>query len=359
VPATIEAAVLTALQKLPADRFATAAEFSAALTSRTGETSAVRHASSRAVAVERRLTKGAFRVSEDTCRRLARTSFDPRLIGSEVPYLDNSVSSDVLVCCIAACGRGGDQFTRVLRQMPYRGVAPTFLGFEPGAEWRPAFPIHDHVVLIREFLREMVGRVEPRVTVIAGFSSGGDFALRFAAEPDPDCRLRLDGCLTLGANLSLETCFLTSALASLRSDDDDAMLAILRGVSERASSLDEWVNICEYVTHIVPIFRRDVAPLRTFAADIAAPFERDALTPFAEWYRAATAKGCRLRCVFEDTGMYRNLVRELQLRNLDQGLLGERYEELSVVSDAGTRHFDLIDPPRVARHLAALVGRLA
>jgi hypothetical protein len=56
--------------------------------------------------------------------------------------------------------------------------------------------------------------------------------------------------------------------------------------------------------------------------------------------------------------MYRNLVRELQLSNLDHGLLGDRYEELSVVSEAGTTHFDLIDPPTVARHLEALVSRL-
>jgi hypothetical protein len=96
----------------------------------------------------------------------------------------------------------------------------------------------------------------------------------------------------------------------------------------------------------VPVFRRDATPLRAFSAGISAPFEREPLIAFANWYRAATTRGCRVRCVFEDTGMYRNLVRELQLSNLDHGLLGDRYEELSVVSEAGTSHFDLIDPPR-------------
>jgi hypothetical protein len=33
---------------------------------------------------------------------------------------------------------------------------------------------------------------------------------RLAAAPDPESRLLLDGCLALGPNLSLDTCFLTS-----------------------------------------------------------------------------------------------------------------------------------------------------
>jgi len=63
------------------------------------------------------------------------------------------------------------------------------------------------------------------------------------------------------------------------------MLATLRRVTDAAQSLDEWVNICDYVVRIVPTFRHDVAPLRAFGAAIAAPFEKERLTPFAEWYR--------------------------------------------------------------------------
>jgi hypothetical protein len=101
-----------------------------------------------------------------------------------------------------------------------------------------------------------------------------------------------------------------------------------------------------------------VDPVRTFAAGLAAPFAHEDLTAFATWYRAATAAGTRVRCVFEDTPMYRGLVRELQLRNLDEALLGDRYEEGSVITEAGTGHFDLVEPSRVARHLEALVSRL-
>jgi hypothetical protein len=39
-------------------------------------------------------------------------------------------------------------------------------------------------------------------------------------------------------------------------------------------------------------------------------------------------------------------------------LLGPQYEEGSVIAEAGTSHFDLIDPSRVEEHLQALVDRL-
>ena len=353
VPLALEKAIHDALQKLPADRFPSTVAFSAALTRAGTDATAAA-----AVTTERTLTSGSHRLSEDTCRRLARSSFDPRLIGSKLHYLDNGVESDVLVCYIPACGRAANQYEKVLSSATYRGMAVTFRGFEPVTAWRPNLSLDDHMVIVREFLRDTVARLRPRVTIIAGFSSGADVAMRLAAMPDPDARLRLDGCLALGANLSIDTCFLTSALATLQDRDDAALLAILRRVSEAATSLDEWVNLCDYAISIVPTFRHDVAPLRTFGAAISTPFAAEQLTPFADWYRAAAAKGCRLRCAFEDTPMFREVVRELQLRNLDEGLLGPQYEEGSVVADAGTSHFDLIDPSGVEGHLQALVERI-
>jgi protein kinase-like protein len=354
VPPAIEKAIHTALQKLPADRFASAGAFGTALA---GAGSDVNMTPAAGVP-ERTLTAGSYRLSEDLCRRLARASFDPRLIGSKMHYLDNGIESDVLVCYIPACGRAANQYEKVLRNTRYRGMAVTFRGFEPVTAWRPALSLDDHLIIVREFLRDVAARLKPRVMIISGFSSGADVAMRLAAAPDPEARLRLDGCLALGANLAIQTCFLTSALATLPNRDDAALLAILRRVSESASSLDEWVNLCEYAVSIVPTFRHDLAPLRAFGAAISAPFAAGTLTPFAEWYRAAAAKGCLLRCVFEDAPMFRELVRELQLRNLDDGLLGPQYEEGSVVAEAGSSHFDLIDPSRVEGHVQTLVDRM-
>jgi len=46
------------------------------------------------------------------------------------------------------------------------------------------------------------------------------------------------------------------------------------------------------------------------------------------------------------------------LRNLDEQLLGEHYEQDSIVTDPDTNHFDLIEPTRVERYVDALVERL-
>ena len=112
--------------------------------------------------------------------------------------------------------------------------------------------------------------------------------------------------------------------------------------------------------HLAHDLRHDrKVAIKIIHAAISAPFEQEALAPFARWYRAAAARGCRLRCVFEDTGMYRGLVRDLQLRNFDEAILGERYEEQSVIADTGMSHFDLIRSSTVHRHLDALLARIA
>jgi pimeloyl-ACP methyl ester carboxylesterase len=363
VPPAIERAIHTALHKLPADRYPSAAAFGLALSTATTTGMHTPAAVSRQTpVVPQRITRPEqFRLTGDVCRRLERSSFDPRLLGTTLHYLDNGAASDVLVCYIPACGRAADQYQAVLDATAYRSLAVTFRGFEPATAWRPSLTLADHMLLVRELVRDAVSRLRPRLTVIAGFSSGADIALRLAAAPDPEARLHLDGCLALGANLSIGTCFLTSALATLKDHDDAALLGILRRVSDGAGSLDEWINLCEYAVKVVPTFRRDVGPLRAFGAEISAPFSgaRSRLTPFVEWYRDAAARGVALRCVFEDTPMFRDLVRELQLRNLDDELLGPDYAEGSIVADAGTGHFDLIDPARVETHMQALVERLA
>lgn len=350
VPETVERAILTALQKLPADRFRSTAEFAAALAAHPDT------APTPFPGVGRHQIAGSFSLSEATCRRLSRASFDPRLIGTELQYLDNGASSTVLVCMIPEWARSSDQNVTMLSRVPYRTVIPTFRGFEPVTSWRPSLTVEDHIVLVREFLSDLVARLKPQRVVLVGFATGADVALRLAATQDPESRLQIDGCLALGGNLSTSTCYVTRTMASLKGKDDADMLAVLREISNAAASLDEWVNICEYAVRIVGMFRHNADPVRTFAAGIAAPFDREELGAFANWYRAAASAGIRLRCVFEDSSRYRGLVRELQLRNLDEGLLGERYQEGSIITEAGTSHFDLVEPGRVARHLETLVS---
>jgi hypothetical protein len=67
------------------------------------------------------------------------------------------------------------------------------------------------------------------------------------------------------------------------------------------------------------------------------------------------AAGTAVTCLFEDTETCNRLLRDVQLRNLDARVLGERYREGSLVIVPETNHFDLLAPDLVLRHLDELV----
>jgi hypothetical protein len=193
--------------------------------------------------------------------------------------------------------------------------------------------------------------------VLVGFSSGGDVVLRLLAADDPEPRPLVDGLLAIGANLSLETCFVTRLLSRLDSADPRRVLEDLRSLGDGAGTLDDWLNVHEYLVATLRKFHGDVGPLRRFSADIVRPFA-EGERPFAAWFRAASERVRRLRCVFEDTEMIDTPLRELRLRNLDERILGARYHEDSIVTESGTDHFDLIEPELVLRHVDGVVRAL-
>lgn len=65
-----------------------------------------------------------------------------------------------------------------------------------------------------------------------------------------------------------------------------------------------------------------------------------------------------LRCVLEDTDMVNRPLRELRLRNLDEGIFGPRYQEDTIVTEPGTDHCDLIGPGLILRHVEEIVADL-
>jgi len=275
------------------------------------------------------------------------------MIGDRIEILDNGVRSDVLVFFIHAVGLDGSDFEPHLRSLPYRGVAPTLYGYEATRRRRVALPLDDHILLLRDVLRDWVDRCSASTVLVVGFSSGADVALRLvgAAQGSP----RIDGVLTLGCNLGLETCFLTRILARLQSGK--ALVQDLRAIGDGLDTLDEWLSVHAYVVRMLHKFRLEVGPLRDFARDIVRPFEagEDA---FAAMARSALDVGAELHCLFEDTETCDRLLREVQLRHVDAGVLGDLYREGSLLIEPETTHFDLLQPERVRRHLESMVSEL-
>jgi serine/threonine protein kinase len=350
VPEALDALVMKCLEKRPADRYQTAHEIVRKLDALlTGPVGAPATTQEHAVAPSR------FRITEGLLRRLTRSSFDPRMIGDAMEYLDNQARSDVLVCFLPACGLDADEWAAHLRSLPYRCVALTPYGFEPSRRRRPVLSLDDHFVMITSFIKHVTERAKPAITVLAGFSSGGDLAMRLAARRSS---LRLDGVLSLGCNLSLETCFVTALLARADARNPTALLDGLRQVGAGMQALDAWITVHTYLVQMLQKFQAQLAPLQRVAQEIVQPFEAGGESPFVSWYRDASRQARALRCVFEDDDLNRGIVRDLQLRNADTGLLGEQYREGSIAIEPDAHHFDLERPDVVSAHLHHLVTEL-
>ncbi len=355
VPRELDRLVMTCLAKRPADRWQSATELLSRLEAISEATGPPDAARAEPVNPTRDRT---FRLSENVCRKLNRATLDPRMIGDVIQFLDNEVESDVLVCYVHPTSLDQCYYEPILQASPYRGIAPTLYGFEPTARRHLRMSLDDHIVLLREFLRDAVNRLRPSITLLVGFSSGSDVAFRLVGRDDTEPSLQVDGLLSLSCNLSLETCFVTSILARMSPDNPDQLLGDLRTLGNNAPTLDDWVDVHEYLVRIFRKFHGDIGVLQAFASDLVRPFTEPGEATFVEWFRTASARVRQVRCVFDSTSVTSRVAQALRLRNLDTAILGEHYREDSIVIEPNTRHFDLMQPERLSRHISEMVATL-
>jgi serine/threonine protein kinase len=361
VPAALEQFVMRCLAKDPAERFETAA---AALERLEAAGRAASAGGTTTIGEQTRaLREHRFVLSEDVCRTLDRSRLDPRIIGESVSYLDNEVPSDVVVCFVHGTGLDQSQSDRYLREVPYRAIAPTLFAFEPARRRRIPLALDDHLAILRALLREVAGGARPRRCVLVGLSSGADVVLRLAARSADDAA-PIRGVLSLGCNLSLATCFATRLFARLGADTPDAILQDLQRLGGALRTLDDWINVHAYLVDAIRKLRGDVAAVRQFAIDITEPFVEAASrpaadSPFVHWYRAATERVERVRCVFEEDPVCDEVLAAIRLAHLDAGVLGPRHRADGIQVESGATHFDLFRPEVVYRHLSALVTELS
>jgi serine/threonine protein kinase len=355
----------------------------------------------RAGTAKRSVTARTFALSDAVLRQLDRSVLDPRLPGSGMHYLENDGPTRVLVFCIHGLWHEAEEWSELLATTPHRVIAPTLMGFETspaesaraggrtGAA-RVALALDAHVGLLRALLLDAIGRVAPERVILVGFSSGADVALRMLASgalarsdshasDRPVPQSLVHGCLLLGPNLSLATCFASRIFSRLAAGplDSAALVHALQAMGAGAADMDEWLNIMTYQLHSYRKFRDDIAPLRRFSSDIVRPFESAApvgttervdaggvsvdargLEVFADWYRLADMQVNALRCVFDQSALCVELVQALRLRNLDAGVLGPTHRSENIVVDTVAHHFALIEPARVLRHIDQLNATL-
>lgn len=353
IPPQLAIAVMKCLEKRPADRWQNATELLTAVeASEEAQTPA-------AVVTAHELIESRFKLTERICRKLNRATLDPRIIGDHLHYVDNQARSDILVFFLHGLGLDHRDFEPILKRLSYRGVSPTLYGCEPERSGRISLSLTDHVVILREWLREVAERHQPRIIVMVGFSLGADMGFELLLGPTDEPGPAIDAFLSLECNLNLDTCFVSQVLAALAPEHPEISVAELRRLGDTAGSLDDWLNIQEYLVKVLRKFQGDIGVLQRAAADIVRPFrDQPGFEVFARWFRGARERVRGLRLVFSNDSGSKSALARLRLENLDRGILGEEFPENTIRISANSDHFELMSAEHVLRHVDELLTDL-
>jgi hypothetical protein len=289
----------------------------------------------RAGAPTRRLVEGRFPLGAEIVRGLSERN--PRIIGDTMTYLDNEVTSDVLVVYVAGLGLDQRMFAPVLSRASHRAVAVTLYGFGPNASHRVPLSLDDHSRLLRALFRDLDRRCRPRHRVLVGFSAGADHVLRMGSSEDK-FGIPLDGLLVLGPNSHTDTCRYSRAYVDIPADGSSGIVPILRSFGREIDDLPTWLVLHDYLVQTFVKFGANVRPLTRYAKDIVAPFDARE-NPFSAWYRAAAAEVGVLRIVF--TRQDQRYLDDILTHHLDENVLGPGYREDTIVLRPDLEHLEL------------------
>ena len=350
IPPQLASAVMKCLEKQPVKRWQNAGELLAAIeaSEEAKDPASVENA--------HELIESQFKITERVCRKLNRATLDPRIIGDHLSYVDNQVRSDVLVFFLHGLGLDHRDFEPILKRLPYRGVSPTLYGCEPERRGRISLSLADHVVILREWLRELSECYQPAIIVMVGFTHGADMGFELLLGPADESGPEIDAFLPLECNLSLDTCVASKVLANLSPEHPELSVSDLQRLGDSAHSLDEWLNFHEYLVKVLRKFQGDIRVLLRAAADIVSPFrDEPGFNVFARRFRGARERVRALRLAFSNESGYSAASARLKLENLYTGILGGEFPESVIRFSRNADSFDLMSADEVLRQVDELV----
>jgi serine/threonine protein kinase len=307
--------------------------------------------------ITNQLIEHQFMLTERVCRKLDRATLDPRIIGDRLRYVDNQVGSDVLVFFLHGLGLDHGDFEPILKRLAYRGLSPTLYGCEPDRRRRISLSLADHVVILREWLWEISEQFQPEIIVMVGFSLGADMGFELLLGPADEPAPRIDAFLSLECNLSLDTCFASRVLAGISPDRPEVSIADLKRLGDSAASLEDWLNMQDYLVKVLRKFQGDIGVLQRAATDIVRLFsENPGFEVFARWFKGARERVPTLRLVISNDSSYQAALAHLKLQNLDNGILGEEFPEDMITISGSPDHFGLMAAQHVLRQVDELVA---
>jgi pimeloyl-ACP methyl ester carboxylesterase len=359
-PPGLSRVVHRCLEKDPEQRFQSASDLAFALEALSDPgvpSTASSRGASPGAEITNQLIERQFMLTERVCRKLDRATLDPRIIGDRLRYVDNQVGSDVLVFFLHGLGLDHGDFEPILKHLAYRGLSPTLYGCEPDRRRRISLSLADHVAILRAWLREISEQFQPEMIVMVGFSLGADMGFELLLGPADEPALRIDAFLSLECNLSLDTCFASRVLAGISPDRPEVSIADLKRLGDSAASLEDWLNMQDYLVKVLRKFQGDIGVLQRAATDIVRPFsENPGFEVFARWFKGARERVPTLRLVVSNDSSYQAALAQLKLQNLDNGILGEEFPEDMITVSGSQDHFGLMAAQDVLRQVDGIVA---
>jgi hypothetical protein len=306
----------------------------------------------------RTISEGRFRISDELCRSLERDGFDALLPGWEMRFSDNNRDSDVLIVWVPSIG--GDHTTsgwqKLIDASPYRMVVVCPVGMEPGEVNRPLVSMENQFALFRALVAFLRGSLNPRKTILSGFSCGSIMALRCAAG-DISGKL-IDGVLAINPDLQQSDCFITRLFAGLDGSSSTDVIKGLHSISHSTSTLHEWLVLHQHMIECVEKVQDDLSPLIRQGLELSAPFEgvhTGSKSPFVGFLHDAIDRVETVRCIFHDSAENRRMIGEIRMMHMDDQCLGPGFTDESLTFTPVTDHIGMMSTECLVAYMDQIV----
>ncbi|MFO7250478.1 MAG: alpha/beta hydrolase [Actinomycetes bacterium] len=191
---------------------------------------------------------------------------DQTVIGRKLRYLERRTESKTLVVMLPGLGLDANDFRPYMNIAREHTVAVTLFGFNQSEakdeRYRPV-SLATHVELVNWALGNLRRQYQHKRMVLVGFSIGADMIMRLGEfwQDHPGRNPDIHAMLLMDPNINRSSMVVSGALAGMDPADP---LAELKKVSQTATNLTEFQNICEYLHKIS---KKDLAQIQRHAKD--------------------------------------------------------------------------------------------
>jgi len=227
---------------------------------------------------------------------------------------------------------------------------------EPGVASRPVVSIDNQFALIRALAGTLRVRINPKKTIVSGFSCGSIMALRCAAG-DETGEL-FDGVLAIDPDMQESDCFITRLFAGLDASSARDVMNGLHKISNSCGTMHEWLVLHQHMIECVDKVKTDFTPLIRQGHDLSVPYEgvhNGKKSPFVHFLRDAIERVGAVRCVFHESAENRRILGEIRMMHLDDRCLGSKFTDESLTFIPVTDHFGMMSTERLLDQLDLIV----